>query len=280
MDMNEKSAQYLQSLFGLEGKIAVITGGGGSIAGAMAEALIGAGATVSLWGRGKNTPMAGAARELEERLGLPSGSLHFATVDTSDKKASEEALEKTEAEAGMPKILINGVGGNIGKAPFLEMDMERFKTIVDMNLYGGLIIPTQVFASRWIEKGVKGSIINLASMASYTPLSGVSAYGAAKAAVMNLTKATARELAPRGIRVNGIAPGFFVGKQNRDLLYKKGTDELTPRGQSIIDRTPFKRFGDVEEISGAVVYLSSEKASGFVTGVTLPVDGGYLVDNI
>ena len=280
MNMSEKSSSYLQSLYGLEGKTAVITGGGGSIASAMAKALIGAGATVSLWGRGKNTPMEGAARALEERLGLNSGDVHFVTVDTSDKTATERALEKTEAEAGMPEVLINGVGGNIGKAPFLEMDIERFKTIVDMNLYGGLIIPTQVFASRWIEKKVKGSIINLASMASYTPLSGVSAYGAAKAAVMNLTEATAREFAPQGIRVNGIAPGFFVGKQNRDLLYKKGTDELTPRGQSIIERTPFNRFGDVAEIAGVVVYLAGEKASGFVTGVTIPVDGGYLVDNI
>jgi NAD(P)-dependent dehydrogenase (short-subunit alcohol dehydrogenase family) len=117
-------------------------------------------------------------------------------------------------------------------------------------------------------------------MTSYNPLSGVWGYDAAKAGVLNLTRATANEFAPHGIRVNAIAPGFFLGKQNRALLVDAETGKLTPRGQAIIARTPFGRFGEPEELVGATLFLASRKASGFVTGVSIPVDGGYLVHNI
>ncbi len=139
---------------------------------------------------------------------------------------------------------------------------------------------TNVFAAYWIKRKIRGGIINMASMASYIPLSGVWAYDAAKAGVFNLTQASAKEFAPHGIRVNAIAPGFFVGKQNRALLYDEKTGELTERGKAIIARTPNGRFGETEELAGTLLFLASPKASGFVTGVSLAVDGGYLIDNI
>jgi NAD(P)-dependent dehydrogenase (short-subunit alcohol dehydrogenase family) len=142
------------------------------------------------------------------------------------------------------------------------------------------MVPTKVTAKYWIDRGIEGSVINLASMASYIPLSGVWAYGAAKAGVLNLTMAAAKEFAPHKIRVNAIAPGFFIGKQNRALLIDEKTGDLTPRGKQVIERTPFGRFGEIEELVGAVIFLSNPNASGFVTGVSIPVDGGFLVDNI
>ncbi|MCK5198329.1 MAG: SDR family oxidoreductase, partial [Spirochaetales bacterium] len=131
-----------------------------------------------------------------------------------------------------------------------------------------------------IKNSIKGNIINLASMASYIPLSGVWAYGAAKAAVINLTMGASKEFAAHGIRVNAIAPGFFVGKQNKALLFNEDTGDLTPRGQDIINHTPYGRFGEVKELQGTLLYLVNDVAAGFVTGVTVPVDGGYLIDNI
>ena len=138
-----------------------------------------------------------------------------------------------------------------------------------------------MFARYWIATKTSGSIINLASMAGYLPLSGVWAYSAAKSAVVNLTYATAKEFAPNGIRVNAVAPGFFMGNQNRALLVADDeTGELTPRGQAIINHTPFGRFGAIGDLEGTTLFLASPKASGFLTGVVIPVDGGYLIDNI
>ena len=144
----------------------------------------------------------------------------------------------------------------------------------------GLVTPTKAFARYWISGSIKGNVIMMSSMTSYKPLSGVWAYDAAKAGVLNLTEGLAKELAPHGIRVNGIAPGFFIGNQNRALLIDENTGELTARGKSILARTPFGRFGEKSELRGAVIFLISNMASGFVTGVTIPVDGGYLTDNI
>jgi NAD(P)-dependent dehydrogenase (short-subunit alcohol dehydrogenase family) len=267
-------------MFDLSGKTAVITGGGGVLAGVMAEALARAGATVAIWGRGRSAPISEVVEKLAGETGLPQQFVGI-TVDTADKAAVEKALAETEEKAGLPSILINGVGGNMGKTPFTEADLDTFRKILDMNILAGLVIPSQVFTARWIETETRGSIINMASMASYTPLSGVWAYGAAKSAVMNLTAATAKEFAPYGIRVNGIAPGFFIGYQNKALLIadeEKGI--LTDRGRQVIDRTPFGRFGQQEDMAGVTVFLASNAASGFITGVTIPVDGGFLVDNI
>jgi NAD(P)-dependent dehydrogenase (short-subunit alcohol dehydrogenase family) len=143
------------------------------------------------------------------------------------------------------------------------------------------VVPTKVFAKHWIAAGNGGSVINLASMTSFMPLSGVWAYDAAKSAVLNLTHATAKEFAKDGIRVNAVAPGFFVGNQNRALLIaNQETGELTERGQMIIDRTPYGRFGEIDDLEGTTLFLANPRASGFLTGVCIPVDGGFLIDNI
>jgi NAD(P)-dependent dehydrogenase (short-subunit alcohol dehydrogenase family) len=276
--MSSRSGEYLRGLFGLSGKAAVITGGGGVLAGSIAEALLKAGSRVSLWGRG-GASLENAKAKLEASTGL-KGAVHTAVADAAVEDQVSAALSAAEGEMGTPEILVNGVGGVRGKSPFTEIDAGAFEEVLRLNLVAGLVVPTKVVARRWIEKGVRGSIINIASMSSYVPLSGVWAYGAAKAGVLNLTMACAKEFAPHGIRVNAIAPGFFLGKQNRALLVDERSGKLTERGRAVIGRTPFGRFGDAGELAGAVLFLSSAGASGFVTGVTIPVDGGFLVDNI
>jgi NAD(P)-dependent dehydrogenase (short-subunit alcohol dehydrogenase family) len=269
---------YTEELFSLEGKLALITGGGGVLAGALAKALLGAGASLSLWGRG--------AESLDDTLNALSRAafsvhhLHRVVVDTSNEVDVASALALTESERGLPEILINCVGGNIGKAAFIDTEVRQFENVLRLNLTAGLLVPTKVVARKWIERGVRGSIINMASMASYVPLSGVWAYDAAKAGVKNLTMGCAGEFAVHGIRVNAIAPGFFLGKQNRALLVDQDTGELTRRGRAVIDHTPLARFGEPEDLAGVVLFLASSKASEFVTGVTIPVDGGFLVHSI
>lgn len=268
-------------LFTLADDVAIVTGGAGVLPSAMATTLARAGARIALWGRGTNHPVADAAARVAEAADVPAERILPVTVDTADAEATQRAFDETQAALGMPTILVNGVGGNRGKSPFVDIDIETFEDVVRMNLTGGLVIPLQVCARAWIAAGQSASVINLASMTSYVPLSGVWAYNAAKSAVKNLTEGAAREFAPHGIRVNAIAPGFFVGHQNRALLIANdATGELTARGQAIIDRTPFGRFGEMADIAGATLFLASSRASGFVTGVTLPVDGGYLVNSI
>lgn len=270
----------MKNLFDLSDDIVVITGGTGTIGKAFAKALLDAGAKVILWGRGQSAGLAESVKEVEEATG-GKGRVFSCRVDTSKQEEVQSALECTIDKAGIPTVLINGVGGNRGKSAFVDADIETFEEVVKLNLLGGMVIPTQVFARFWIDNNIQGSIINIASAASYIPLSGVWAYGAAKAGVMNLTMGAAKEFAPHGIRVNGIAPGFFVGHQNKGLLYddyEKGA--LSHRGKQIIDHTPYNRFGEENDLFGTVVFLASRKAAGFVTGVTIPVDGGYLIDNI
>jgi len=269
---------YLEQLFSLKGKTVAITGGGGVIARAMGDSLLKAGANVSLW------DIHGGCME-EARADLASstgegGSIYCCVVDALSEKSVSDAVEKTVKEAGGLDVLINTAGGNRGKTSFLETDMAQFELVLRLNLVAGLMVPTKIVAGYWVRSGVKGSIINMASMGAYVPLSGVWGYDAAKAGVMNLTMATAKEFAPHGIRVNALAPGFFLGKQNRALLVDPDTGNLTPRGEDVIKRTPFGRFGATEELCGAALFLASNAASGFVTGVTIPVDGGFLVDCI
>lgn len=274
-------SEYIQTMFALEGEIAIVTGGAGVLPSAMARTLLRAGARVALWGRGTNHPVDDAAAELARECQVDRERIVGITVDTADEEATERAFMATQDALGMATILVNGVGGNRGKSDFVDIDVETFQDVVIMNLVAGLVIPLKVCARRWIAAEVPGSVINLASMTSYKALSGVWAYNAAKSAVLNLTEGAAREFASHGIRVNGIAPGFFLGHQNRALLIADdATGELTPRGQAIIDRTPFGRFGEQKDMEGATLFLASRAASGFITGVTIPVDGGYLVDNI
>ncbi|MDA8125171.1 MAG: SDR family oxidoreductase [Deltaproteobacteria bacterium] len=271
---------YIEELFSLKGRKVVVTGGGGAIPGSIAAGLAKAGADVCLWGRGTNHPMSEAAKEVRAEAGPGAGHVEAITVDTGDAAACERAVAETETLIGPPDVLINGVGGNRGKAPFVDLDEKLFREVLELNLLAGLVTPTKAFARYWIARGIKGNVVMMASMTSYKPLSGVWAYDAAKSALLNLTEGLAKELAPQGIRVNGIAPGFFIGNQNRALLIDEKTGEPTARGKAILARTPFGRFGEKSELRGAVIFLISDRASGFVTGVTIPVDGGYLTDNI
>ncbi len=269
---------YVEEMFGLKGKTVAITGGGGVLAGAMSEALLKAGANVSLWDIAKEA-IDEAISRLTGSIGLKD-QLDGVVVNAMERKSVEEAIQTTVRRFGSLDVLINAAGGNRGKSPFNETDMEQFEFVLKLNLIAGLMVPTQAVTEYWIKNKIKGSIINLASMASYIPLSGVWAYDAAKAAVKNLTMGAAKEFAPYGIRVNALAPGFFIGKQNRALLIDEKTGELTDRGKAVIAHTPFGRFGEAGELSGAVLFLANNNASGFVTGITVPVDGGYLVHNI
>lgn len=269
---------YLDDYFGLVGKTAVVSGGAGVIGTTMSEALCRAGAKVAIWSRTRES-LDQAVEKIKLAGGAP-GRLIGIQTDAGDEDQVRRALDDTIAAFGAPEILINGVGGNLGKNPLVETDMDQFRRVLELNLVAGLMVPTKIFAAYWIENHIKGSIINLTSMTSYNPLSGIWGYDAAKAGVLNLTMASANELARHGIRVNAVAPGFFLGKQNRHLLVDEKTGDYTERGRAIIARTPFGRFGDTEELVGATLFLASAKASGFVTGVSIPVDGGYLAHNI
>lgn len=269
---------YLENLYSLAGQTAIVAGGAGVIGQVMAQALLAAGANVVIWSRSQ-TSVDQALENLDtDQEG--AGQLMGRQVDTGDEEQVQLALVAACRQSRQPGILINAVGGNLGKGPFVETDLNQFEEVLRLNLLAGLVVPTKVVAAYWIEQGIRGSIINLTSMTSYMPLSGVWAYDAAKAGVLNLTQATANAFAHHGIRVNAIAPGFFLGKQNRALLVDEKTGDYTPRGQAILTRTPFGRFGNPEELIGATLFLASEKASGFVTGVSIPVDGGYLIHNI
>jgi len=263
----------------LGGHVALITGGTGAIGTMFAQTLLAAGSKVVVLGRGKTTPVADAVAAIHEgNISLP---IYGFECDTMDEKAFVQVLAQISKEVGDPTVLVNAAGGNRGKAPFTEVDTQVFDEVVKMNLLGGLVIPTKHVAALWIQKNIPGIVVNVTSMTSYKPLSGVWAYNASKSAVLNMTEGLAQELAPHGIRVNAIAPGFFVGNQNKALLYSdydKGV--LTDRGKSIIGRTPFGRFGKMEELAGALLFLCDSRSSGFITGVSIPVDGGYLCNNI
>ena len=260
-------------LFSLDCTVA-ISGGGATLAVGMARGLLDAGARVAVWSRRAATvERALNALNAEDRT---TG----AVADAGSLDAVRQALAQTEERLGCPSVLINAVGGNLSAGPFTEIDVDVFRQTIELNLIAGCVVPTKIVAAHWIDRGVRGSIINIASMSSFKPLSRVWAYGAAKAGVTNLTAATAKEFAPHGIRVNAIAPGFFLAEQNRRLLIDERTGEPTKRGRQVLSRTPFARFGEPADLAGAAVFLASAAASGFVTGATLPIDGGFLIDNI
>jgi NAD(P)-dependent dehydrogenase (short-subunit alcohol dehydrogenase family) len=269
---------FLEDLFDLGGKTAIVAGGAGVIGTVMSMALLKAGANVVIWSR-TQASIDNALERLKESVNT-AARIQGSRVDSGNEQDINKALQASIDAFGAPEILINAVGGNTHKAPFVETDLAKFEEVLKLNLVAGLMVPTKVIAAYWIENKIKGSIINLTSMTSYNPLSGVWAYDAAKAGVLNLTQGAANEFARYGIRVNAIAPGFFLGKQNRALLVDQKTGEYTERGRAIIAHTPFGRFGEPEELIGATLFLASDKASGFVTGISIPVDGGYLAHNI
>jgi len=267
---------FLETQFGLEGKTAVITGGGGTLCSAIASGFAQAGANVILWDI-RPEAMQEKAAIIAKACG-DAKRVACVTVNLMEEASIAAALKESAAKFGRVDILLNGAGGNRGKGPLVDVQEKDFDFVLKLNLFAGCILPTKHVAKYWIDGKIKGVIINIASMAGFNPLSGVWAYSAAKAAVMNQTMGHAKELAPYGIRVCAIAPGFFVADQNRALLLNPdGTP--TQRGKDVLAHTPMGRFGVPEDLLSATVFLASEGAR-FVTGITLPIDGAYLCQNI
>ncbi len=267
------------NLFDLSEDVAVVIGATGVLGGAMAEGLAAAGARVAVVGR--NAERGQARVDAMTRAG---GRAMFAAADVMDRAGLEQARDRITAELGAPTILVNAAGGNDPKVtvteerPFETLAIEDWRANFDLNLVGGVLLPCQVFGPSMRARG-RGSIINVASASARLPLSRVVAYSSAKAAVLNLTRFLAREWAVGGVRVNAVTPGFFPAEQNRKLLFQ-ADGSPTPRAQAILGHTPMKRFGDAQELVGAVVFLASSRASGFVTGTDIVVDGGFLSQTI
>ena len=264
----------MTNLFDLTGEVAAVLGGTGVLGGAMADALAAAGAAVAVVGRSEER-----GRERVRAIEKAGGRAIFVAADAMSRDSLAAARDAIAAQLGSVTVLINGAGGNKpeGTVPpggdFCTVGLDGWNAVFDLNLVGGTLLPCQIFGAKMVEAG-KGSIINIASMASITPLSRVVAYSASKAAVLNLTLWLAREWATKGVRVNAISPGFFPAEQNRRMLLRDdGT--YTERGQAIIGHTPMGRFGTAEELAGATVWLASSRASGFVTGQNIVVDGGF-----
>lgn len=269
----------MSALFRLDNQVAVVIGGTGVLGGAMAEGLAAAGALIALIGRnaGRGEARARAICDSGQRA-------RFFAADALDPAQLRDAHAAIQEQLGPPAILLNAAGGNDPKVTITaerrveDIALADWRANFDLNLVGGVLLPCQEFGPAMVARG-RGSIVNVASIASHVPLSRVIAYSAAKAAVLSLTQFLAREWAPRGVRVNSITPGFFPGEQNRRLLFNEdGTP--TPRGKTILDHTPLSRFGEPRELVGAAVFLASAAASGFVTGADLRVDGGFLAQTI
>jgi NAD(P)-dependent dehydrogenase (short-subunit alcohol dehydrogenase family) len=196
-----------------------------------------------------------------------------------EKSSLEAARAGVLQRADSIDILVNAAGGNRPDATlppganFCELPIDAWQNVFDLNLVGGVLLPCQVFGETMLEKK-SGSIINIASMSGMIPLSRVVAYSAAKAAVLNLTQFLAREWATKGVRVNALSPGFFPAEQNKKLLFNDD-GSYSERGGQIISHTPMARFGEAQELAGAIVWLASQKASSFVTGQNIVVDGGF-----
>ena len=267
------------NLFDLSGEVSVVVGGTGTLGGSMASALAAAGSRVVVAGRNAER---GEKRVAE--IAKAGGTAVFVETDATDRASVEDLLRTATAEFGLPTVLVNAAGGNDPRVtvtpehPFSDISADDWMAAFDLNLVGGALIPCQVIGSAMAAEG-RGSVINIASTSAHLPLSRVVAYSAAKAAVLNLTEFLAREWAQSGVRVNSISPGFFPAEQNLRLLFNPdGT--TTPRAAAILGHTPMARFGEAEELAGAVVFLASPQASSFVTGSDIRVDGGFLSQTI
>jgi len=275
--MNSSSGS--RNLFDLSGEIAVVIGATGVLGGALAEGLGAAGAKVAVLGRN-----ADRGEACVSRISSAGGSARFFSADAASRESLEKARREISEALGDPTILVNAAGGNdpsvtvTPENPFENISEADWAKSFDMNLVGGALLPCQVFGSAMANKG-SGSIINIASVSAHLPLSRVVAYSSAKAAVLNLSQFLSREWAPKGVRVNTITPGFFPAEQNKKLLFNDDGSP-TPRAASILGHTPMGRFGTSSELIGAAVFLASKAASGFVTGIDLRVDGGFLSQTI
>lgn len=251
----------MTTLFDLTGKTAVAIGGNSVLGSSMAKGLANHGAKVAIVGRNLEK-----ANEVAKEIEASGGIAKAFQADVVSKESLEKVAAAIEEWSGGWDILLNAPGTN-SATPFFDLDMDEWDTIMDVNLKG-IVVTCQVFAKRMIEQGRQGSIINISSVSSTTPLSKVFTYSVSKAGLNSVTQFLAREFAQDGIRVNAIIPGFFPAEQNRKILSEE-------RVASIMNHTPMNRFGDPDELQGATVWLASDKASSFVTGTLIRVDGGF-----
>lgn len=268
----------------LENKVVVITGAGGVLCSEFARALAQNGCKVALIDLHEEN-----AKIVADEIIKNGGEALYYGCNVLDKKGLETVHSDILAKYGKCDILLNGAGGNNPRATtakeyyekgdeandeiktFFNIDKDDFGFVFDLNILG-TVLPTQVFSVDMLEKG--GSIINISSMNAFCPLTKIPAYSSAKSGVSNLTQWLAVHFANAGIRVNAIAPGFFVTKQNKDLLFDS-EGKPTKRTEKILNATPMKRFGEPKELIGTLLFLCDNEASGFVTGTIIPVDGGF-----
>jgi NAD(P)-dependent dehydrogenase (short-subunit alcohol dehydrogenase family) len=262
-------------MFSLEGKTAVITGGAGVLGSAIARGLGKAGAKIALCDIINAEKV---SQELQEEGIIVKGYY----VNVMDKEKIKSCRDEVIKDFGKVDILLNAAGGNMKEATtseelkFFDLPLSALEKVIGLNLFGGAILPSQVFGKDMIKNEDGGSIINISSMSAFCPLTKVPGYSAAKAAVSNFTQWLAVHFAQeynKKLRVNALAPGFFLTSQNRFLLTNED-GSLTPRGETIITHTPMDKFGDPEDLIGACVWLASD-ASKFITGIIVPVDGGF-----
>jgi NAD(P)-dependent dehydrogenase (short-subunit alcohol dehydrogenase family) len=271
--------------FDLSGRTAAITGGGGELCGHMAEALGAMGVKVAVLDISLEKAEARAAAVVSV-----GGSARAYRCDVLDPAGVRAACEAVARELGSPDFLINGAGGNdprastseefheppadipVGGKSFFELDPAGFRQVFDLNFLGTFIV-SQAFTRGMVARG-RGAVVNMSSMSAFTPLTKIPAYAAAKASVSNFTRWLAVHFAHTGVRVNALAPGFFMTEQLKFLHIDRATGELLPRARKVIAHTPMGRYGQPDDLIGALVWLLSE-ASAFVTGVVVPVDGGF-----
>ncbi len=267
---------YIAKMFDVSGKVAVVTGGGGILCSVMAEALARAGARVAVLDLRED-----AAAAVADKIRAGGGQAVPVAVDVLKRESIEAACEQVEQALGPVDVLVNGAGGNKKEATtspdlsFFELPESAVRWVFDLNCLG-TIMPSQIFGRAMAGRKC-GNVINISSMSAFHPLTKVLGYSAAKAAISNFTEWLAVHMAQdyaAEIRVNAIAPGFFLTAQNRFLLVDEKTGRPTERGRSIIAATPQGRYGDPEELLGAMFWLISDAAS-FVTGTVIPVDGGF-----
>jgi NAD(P)-dependent dehydrogenase (short-subunit alcohol dehydrogenase family) len=265
----------MKDLFSVKGKVILITGGSGILGESMVHHFAEQGAKVVILDRNED-----AGKTLQDAVQANGSDAWFLYTDVLNKEVLEKNYTDIMAKYGRIDILINGAGGNMPGATIapdktiFDLEIDAFKKVVDLNLFG-TILPSMIFSKAMVEQK-KGSIINIASESAIRPLTRVAGYGTAKAAVVNFTKYLAGELATKfgeGLRVNAIAPGFFLTEQNRNLLTNPD-GSYTDRAKAILAHTPFRRFGEADELLGTLQWLASD-ASGFVTGTLTVIDGGF-----
>ncbi len=273
-----------------EGKVAVVTGAGGTLCSAIAKDLARQGAKVVLIGRTREK-LEKVAGEIESSGGV----YRIEPADVTDEKAMQEIADRVAADWGLCRFLVSGAGGNNVKAMptrlkfceadyaptadftkdrgFWDIDMEAFRSVLEINTIG-TVIPSRIFGLQMAKAG-GGAILNFASMNTYRPLTRVAPYAMSKAAIANWTMFFAQYMAPAKVRVNAVAPGFMVNERSRGYLMTPDGG-LSPRGEQVMHHTPMGRFGEAQDLLGCVNWLLDDSVSSFVTGITVPVDGGFL----